>query len=61
MPFFRVELPSALLVLEGFSDQPTPQQLDMQERYKEALKQQVGPRCQSSVYEGNGLDADKRR
>uniref|UniRef100_A0AAQ6IQL2 Centrosome and spindle pole-associated protein 1 C-terminal domain-containing protein n=2 Tax=Anabas testudineus TaxID=64144 RepID=A0AAQ6IQL2_ANATE len=25
----------------GFSDLPTPQQLDMQERYKEALKQQI--------------------
>lgn len=43
------------LVLAGFSEQPTPQQLQMQDRYKEALKQQVSTRSQSFFNADNCL------
>ena len=45
-PFFADRFLSVSLVLAGFGDQPTPQQLHMQSRYKEDLKRQVSPGLQ---------------
>lgn len=45
-PFFVDRFLSVSLVLAGFGDQPTPQQLHMQSRYKEDLKRQVSPGLQ---------------
>lgn len=44
---------SVSLVLAGFNHQPITQQLHMQDRYKEDLKQQVSPGPQPSLYVGN--------
>lgn len=56
--FFKDRLLSVSLVLAGFGDQPTPQQLHTQDRYKEELKQQVGSGPQPLIYAGNCLDVN---
>ena len=57
-PFFADGLLSVSLVLAGFGDQPTPQQLHMQNRYKEDLKRQVSPGLQPLVEASHCLHAN---
>ena len=56
--FFLDRFLSVSLVLAGFGDQPTPQQLHMQSRYKEDLQRQVSPGLQPLVEAHLCLDAN---